>query len=178
MSKKNVDLWKLINKGNMEAFSILYDENVDFLYLFGMQYCKDESFVKDCIHDLFLDIYKYRESISKVRNTKQYLLYSFKRKLFKHKSLDKYLDISSLSIASDENTAESAIIEKEEKNYRTLALSNALLNLSDKQRTCLFMRYNQGKEYKEIAQILNISVASVRTKIYRAVKFLRKELKK
>lgn len=181
MNKKNdVHLWKRISKGDMNAYNILYDENVDFLYILGMQYYQDKDFVKDCIHDLFLDIYKYKKNLYKVRNTRQYLITSFKRKLFnqQNKELKNDSDVNLMVIVSEENSMEEIIIGREEKSYNALVLASALSNLSENQRSCLFMRFNEGKEYTEIARVLNISVESVRTKLYRAIKTLRSELKK
>lgn len=178
MKKKETDIWKKIRNGDMKAFDALYDQHVDFLYAYGIQFFQKNDIVKDCIHDLFLDIYKYRKNISEVKNTKQYLLSSFKRKLFKShkKSLKLVSSDDTFDFASDENSIEDIMIEKEQKSYNALILANALSKMSEGQRTCLFMRFNEEKTYEEIAFSLNISVESVRTKVFRAIKSLRKEM--
>ncbi len=73
---------------------------------------------------------------------------------------------------------EDTIIESETKNGNHEILTEAMKELSDKQREGLSLKFEQNFSYKEIANILGISVESARTNIYRALKDLRKVLKK
>lgn len=78
---KDTTLWTKVKLGDLDAFNQLYDKYIDALYEFGIQYTNDTDYVKDCIHDLFLDIYKYRKKLSDVDNVKYYLFKSLKRKI-------------------------------------------------------------------------------------------------
>jgi RNA polymerase sigma factor (sigma-70 family) len=53
-----------------------------------------------------------------------------------------------------------------------------LKNLPAKQKEALYLRYNESMEYPEIAQVLNISVESVRKQVYRALNSIRKKFGK
>ena len=53
---------------------------------------------------------------------------------------------------------------------------DALLQLPAKQKEAIYLRFNQSLEYEEVAEILHISVESVRKQVYRAVKTLREIL--
>ena len=57
--------------------------------------------------------------------------------------------------------------EKQEK------LSVVLEKLTKKQKTGIFLRFNQEKSYEEISEIMGISIPTARTLIYRALKVLR-----
>ena len=76
-------IWVDLKKGNKIALGKLYDIYIDSLFAFGIQNSQDRSFVMDCIHDLFLDLYKYRSTIKITDNSKNYLFKSLKRKINK-----------------------------------------------------------------------------------------------
>ncbi len=180
MKGNDANLWKCIKEGNQWAFNVLYDQHVDFLFSYGIQFLSDQDLVKDCIHDLFIDIYKYRKTISEVKNTRSYLLVSFKRQLYRYQkaSLKTLRQDEVLEFVSEEASIEDVLIENEQKSYQYLLLAEALADLTEAQRACLYMRFNQDRNYDDIAKSLSISVESVRTKIYRAIKILRKKIQK
>ena len=64
----------------------------------------------------------------------------------------------------------------EEKEYHQ-KLQNALANLTEAQRVAFLMNRVEGKRFKEIAQLLDISVKAVEKRIYGALKKLRKDIK-
>lgn len=181
--EKNADyfLWKRFIEGDDKAFYTIYDQYYDALYSYGIHFSKDKDLIKDCIHDLFLDLYKYRERLSETDNIHFYLFRSLRRLLYKEQSKrisvlsdEKILLQNDISVMAFEDT----IIESETKNRYYKILIEAMKELSDKQREGLSLKFTQNFSYKEIADILGISVESARTNIYRALKDLRKVLKK
>lgn len=180
-STKNVDsiLWKKVKLGDLDAFNELYDLYIDQLHAFGIQHTSDKEYVMDCIHDLFLDIYKYRKKLSDVDNVKFYLFKSLKRKInrkFKSKLSFFSTEEKKNEIKSVHHSVEESIIESERSDEISTKLSLALTSLSNKQRRGLSLKFDEKKSYEEIAAILGISIESVRTLIYRAVKKLRNEI--
>ena len=63
----------------------------------------------------------------------------------------------------------------EEKEFSE-KLQNAIANLTESQRTAFLMNRIDGKKYKEIAEILNISVKAVEKRISKALAELRKNI--
>lgn len=55
-------------------------------------------------------------------------------------------------------------------------LQNALANLTEAQRVAFLMNRVEGKRFKEIAQLLDISTKAVEKRIYGALKKLRKDI--
>ena len=183
-SVQNIDdrsLWMDFRKGEPEAFLRLYDDYVDLLFLFGKNYSKDEEFVKDCIHDLFLDLYKYRSHLSDIQSIRFYLYSSLKRKIIKEqKKRDaSVLSDSPISLLEDQEESpafEFTLIQQEESDENNRLLMKAWAELSEHQQKILFLRFNQDLSYPEIADLLEISVESVRTMVYRSIKVLRNSL--
>ncbi|MBO9637570.1 MAG: sigma-70 family RNA polymerase sigma factor, partial [Siphonobacter aquaeclarae] len=75
------ELWTEFLSGNRTAFSQLYDRYADVLFSFGLRYSSDRDLVKDCIHDLFIDLHHYRAGLAREVNIRFYLLKSLRRKL-------------------------------------------------------------------------------------------------
>jgi len=72
-------------------------------------------------------------------------------------------------------TNESPEFVLEEKQYNE-KLQNALANLTEAQRIAFLMNRVEGKRFKEIAALLEISTKAVEKRIYGALKKLRKDI--
>jgi len=172
-------IWEGVKKGDQNALGELYTLFVDSLFAYGASLTKDREYVMDCIHDLFLDLYKYRKGLSNTDNIKYYLIKSLKRKILrKYKS--KIIPFSTLfpdSNPQDRNdyikSHEEDLIQSEYLIEKDRKLNDALNTLTNKQRRGLFLKFTQQRSYKEISEVLGISIGSARTVIYRALKSLR-----
>ena len=178
LNKIEIILWEKLKRGDIHALGEIYDLYIDILFSYGIQISNDKSYVMDCIHDLFLDIYKYRAKLASTDNVKYYLIKSLKRKINKKYnskviSIDSedYFDANSYTSTK---SIEEEIIESEESTILNLKLADALISLTKRQRKGLFLRFNEEMPYEEIAQIMNVSIQTSRTIIYRGVKQLRK----
>lgn len=74
------------------------------------------------------------------------------------------------------STNESPEFVLEEKEYNE-KLQKALANLTEAQRVAFLMNSIEGKRFKEIAELLDISVKAVEKRIYGALKKLREDIK-
>lgn len=176
------DLWRAFISGSQAAFSDLYDRYVDVLYAFGMRYSNDTDLIKDCIHDLFIDLHNYRSGLAKDVNVKFYLLKSLRRKIQVANRKSNLLQIDwlvtdeSMQVQTFTFSIEDDIITDENQREMLLALSVEINKLPDRQREILYLRFNHDLEYDEIAAMMHISVPTCRTFIYRAIKHLRTKL--
>ena len=176
---KDYYLWESFKEGNDDAFFRLYDQYADSLYNFGIHFSRDKGFIKDCIHDLFLDLYKYRNRLSATNNIRFYLLRSLRRKI--HKEQVKIIPIvydDTISSPNDNQVLafEDLIIASETEIENHRILKEAMKKLTDRQREGLSLKFEHNLSYPEIAEMLAMSVESARTSIYRALKVLRKSI--
>ena len=72
------------------------------------------------------------------------------------------------------NESPEFIMEENEYNDK---LQKALANLTEAQRVAFMMNRVEGKRFKEIAELLDISAKAVEKRIYGALKKLRKDIK-
>lgn len=175
-------LWGKLKDGDITALGNLYDQYIDLLFSYGMQLTNNKDHVMDCIHDLFIDLYKYKSKLAKTDNVKYYLFKSLKRKIYKKVNTelvltkDNYLTkiFSKKGIYS--KSFEEDLIASEQVSERSIKLVEALKSLTEKQRKALFLRFTEDRPYEEISEILNVSIQTSRTTIYRAIKALRNHL--
>ncbi len=173
-------LWQQFKAGDENAFYLLYDHYVEELFSFGGSFTKDLELVKDCIHDLFLDLYKYRKQLSDTNNIRFYLFRSLRRKIYREqKKISSLLnDEDILSEQADKVPAfENTIIQEEISAENHRLLLKAMKSLTFRQQKALSLRFEQDLSYPDIANLLDISVESTRTIVYRALKVLRDILK-
>ncbi len=168
-------LWERLKKGETTAFNQLYEQYADILFSFGMVYSKDRERVKDCIHDLFFELYKYRKNLSSNDNIRNYLFKSLKRKIQSGQQGKLSLVYTSESSVLNRDIIDDSDDENLQENARRLSV--AIRKLPERQQEALNLRFVIGIPYPEVAKIMDISLESVRTLVYRSVKTLREELK-
>lgn len=179
-SGRDILMWEAIKSGKSSAFGLLYQQYAELLFAFGMGYSNDRDFIKDCIHDLFTDLYRYRNNLAEPENLKNYLIVSLRRRMLKNKSDKLSIQYFADLVAGNNEVSESAektMIDEEEYSETNRLLLEAIKKLPDKQKEALHLKYSCDLSYPEISEIMDISVESVRTQVYRAIKALKQELK-
>lgn len=171
------NLWTSFINGDSEALNLLYKQYVDVLYAFGLRFTDDAELVKDGIQDLFVDLFKYRKTLAPEVNVKSYLFTSLKRKIClvlkkKAAEVNHSFEISFLLSGSIEDQ----IINDESQSELSQKLNRQLELLPGRQKEALYLRFNSELEYEEIAAIMDISLETCRTLVYRAVKQLRERM--
>lgn len=178
--REDVLLWDSLRKGNDIAFSTLYKKYVQSLFNYGMHIHPNRDLIKDCIQELFIKFWEKRESLGSIEKVSFYLFRSFKNLLF-HK-----IEISSKksSLTQDlidqmapELPVENFYINSEMVDQRIIRLKQAVLLLTDRQREVILLRFFQGFEAEEIAEIMNLSIPGVHNLLSLTIKSLREKIK-
>ncbi len=170
--------WTNFIAGEPAAFRALYEGYSDKLYAYGCRYTTDTELVMDCLHDLFVDLHRYRRNLDPQTRVTAYLFSSLRRKI--HASLLKHQRYKMLGDTTLENelflvewNAESQLIQDEEDAQLTAHVAQALSSLPQRQQEALYLRFSEGMPYTDLATVLGVSVPSCRTLVYRAIKSLR-----
>ncbi|MCF7569256.1 sigma-70 family RNA polymerase sigma factor [Sabulilitoribacter arenilitoris] len=181
LTKENIvaeeDYWAKFVDGDKSAFTHIYNFNIDALFSYGMKLHPDRDFVKDCIQDVFLDVFEHRNKLSTPRSVKHYLFVVLKRTMFKklkkESKKESLSEFEKLSFITDYNI-ESITIDKEDQIYKKKLVNQIVKELTPKQQEILYLRFTKDFDYKEISEIIDIDHNSVRKQVYRAIKKLRK----
>ncbi len=89
------------------------------------------------------------------------------------RSLDRLQDETAHEVADDALPPDGPMNQRE----RALQVQNALAGLSDEFRQVLVLREMEGYDYDTIAQLLDVPVGTVRSRLFRAREQLRERLK-
>jgi len=170
------EIWSRFREGDKEAFAVLYNLHVNNLFSYGTKICKDEDAVKDSLQEIFMDLYLRRNKIDlSEEKLKYYLLLALKRSLIKKMDAGRKL-IRQFNESTDfeaDYSIEFQIIEHEKDEEIRQKVVKALNQLPAGQKEAIYLRYNESLEYSQVAQILNITVESVRKQVFRALKTIR-----
>lgn len=172
------ELWSKVLSGDMTALSLLYKQNYNLLFNWGMRFVSDEEFVKDCIQDVFVKICSSRK-LSSTPYVRSYLLTSLRNMIFDRvASAHDDVSISGRLFEIDDNDSGIELLFKDDDDSRMLGrrLVMAYNSLTYNQRVSVYLRYVRGLSYKEIAAVMEMNPQSAMNLVSRALKSLRSEM--
>ena len=171
-------LWQALKRSEKAAYEILLKKYYPIVLNYGVRFYKDKEFVKDCVQDLFIEIWNRREYLADVVSVKSYLLHSIRKNIIRESSrlkwfreADKISDDHDFDVEFD---IETYLISREVENELLQKLRFELDKLTKRQREAIFLRFNQDLSYEEIAIIMEINYRSVVNLIHEAIKAIRK----
>jgi len=161
----------------MREIEIIYTKYVDDLFSYGLHLGFEAGLVKDAIHNVFHKLL-INNKVNFSADAKPYLLKSVRNELLdEYKRQKNYLNYDKLNELLPFNlevNAEDVLLEKEFATHLEQKINTVLKSLTPRQREIIYLRYTQDYSYKQISEILNISVPACRNLILKALKQLRK----
>ncbi|WP_143306299.1 RNA polymerase sigma factor [Chitinophaga vietnamensis] len=173
-------LWARFQQGDRQALAAIYEAHVDDLFHYGMHFCQDNNRVKDCLQDLFQDLWASREHLSaNIQNIRYYLISSLRRRLLRSLQHDRRYhhhhnwDAFEFDLSQPK---ENQLIQEETIAEQQRLLQQALKALSRRQREAVYLRFYQNLSYQEVANVMAMQVDSVYNTISKAIAILRKTI--
>ena len=170
--------WYLLKVGNRTALSMIYGAYVENMFAYGMTIAANRDFVKDCIQDVFVDLWKYRENLSNTDNIKFYLLKSLRNKIFQLSTKEKKFlsrnDEYKESILTPSH--EDVMVGDQQNSLIKARLASCLEKLPERQKEVIRHLYFENLSYEETSNIMAINLRSVYTLAWKALSSMRKSL--
>jgi len=170
---EDLQLWSQLKAGKPEAFKEIYDAHIDWLLQYGLRFSRTKEEVEDCVHDLFIYIWKNREGLSDTDSIKRYLLVSLRRRIIKGLRQD-HQELNDSMHFDAELTIEDRWIDIERQQESQKSLQKALDKLSSRQREAIYLKYHQAMSYESICEIMSINYQSARNLIANGIQAMRK----
>jgi RNA polymerase sigma factor (sigma-70 family) len=173
-------IWCIFKKGNKQAFAVLYQRYFKILFQYGLRRAGDRDLVKDCIHDLFVDIWKNKENLSEPNSVKAYLLSAIQRKLSRqiNKFRSQQNNIAQMMMPLLVNCKEDQMIEDQIELEQNHSVNKALNALTKREREAIYLKFYSNLSYKEVAAKMAITVESTYNLISAGIDSLYAELNK
>ncbi|MBD0256023.1 MAG: sigma-70 family RNA polymerase sigma factor [Cytophagales bacterium] len=166
-------LWRAFKSGDSEAYARLYDAYFDVLYRYGRKITPDTFLVEDCIQDLFVALWRNRQTLGDVVSPKFYLFRSLRNRIVAHlrgnPSESLAPDAGTAGLAGATPSPESLVIEAETARYREVKVEAALQDLTKREREAIFLKFYSGLSSEEISRVMGIGIPSVYNLINRAI---------
>lgn len=171
------DIWASLQRGEKKALEFIYCQYVNDLYNYGMKIKGHSSLVKDCIQELFVELWKSRHQLSATDNIKFYLLKALKFKIHHHLKKEMTFNQTNLELSSVEVvlSPESLLIQGQLQEEQILKLNKAIKQLPPRQQEILHLLFFEGFSYEQISEIMAIHVQSVYTLAWKSLAALRKK---
>lgn len=173
--------WEQMRLGDKNALFGLYNNLYFHLIRFGLKINPDDELVKDCVNQVFLNLWDKRSRLNPVENVKSYLMTSLRRCMLDQLA---YIDRTNLAVHKmgngeemNELSYEDIMIglQQDEENKNKLRV--AIAQLTPRQFELIQLKFFEGLSYEQIAERTSQTVKTAYNTIYDAIKMLRKILK-
>jgi RNA polymerase sigma-70 factor (family 1) len=169
----DIELVLELQKGDVEAFDLVYEKYAGKLYGFTLKYLKSPDETEELVQSIFLKVWENHKTLRKESSFKSYLFtiaYNEICNIFRRRShLQKFID---------EQLTENSLTSRETEeliDYNSLRKQIDLIiaKLPERQRTIFLKSRQESKTNKEIAYELGLSSGTVDNYISESLKFIR-----
>lgn len=179
MSPNIQDLLRQIaEKDSHQAFEKIYELYFRKSYTFAKYFVKTKEASEEVVSEVFLSIWKNRQSLMNVRDWDSYLYISIKNQslLYLNTFSSKEtipLDFFSVFLSVDKIDPERSLLAKELE----FVLTKSIEQLPDRCKMIYSLVKDERMSYKQVAEILDISERTVNTQMTLAIKKLRQAIR-
>lgn len=165
-------------KGQKEALGELMRLLYNDLYSYSLSILRDGELSKDCIQNVFFDIWRKKQNLNDIKNVKSYLFTCIRRealRLIDQRSRD-FNNPIELNHPASTRSRESELISEQQEKEQTLQLHQVLQLLTPKHREIIHLKFFEGMDSEEISEIMSIRIQSVYNLLSEALKAVREKM--
>jgi RNA polymerase sigma-70 factor (ECF subfamily) len=174
--KKELALIAAAQRGNSEAFTELYKDNVDHVYRYVYYRVHSELIAEDLTSDVFVQVLEglatYRDMsvpfLSWIYRIAHGRVIDYFRKAHFRENQENIDDME----LGTEPDMDSSLID----NYTTEHINAAIHDLNPEQREVIVLRFIEGYNLEKTAELLSKSVGAIKSLQFRAVQTMLKVL--
>ena len=169
-------LWSDFKAGNHDAYTTIIQRYFKPMFIYAVRLSKDQDFVKDCIQDVFYNLWKRRENISHAESVKSYLFTAIRFRIYREQKKWNNFDELNDDYAFDaEINIEIKLIEDQNTIELKRKLETVLNNMPPRQKEILYLRFYENMDHGRIAQIMGLNQQVVYNLLHKSLMRLRKD---
>lgn len=170
-------LWQDYRTGDRYALATLMQAYYADLFHWGMRLHTDREFVKDCLQEVFVNLWRTHETATAVENVRSYLLVTLKCRILRELSRNPHL--SHLSLTDDyafsvEFSADVRLMDEENEVYQVRKLQQVVNQLPERQKELIYLKFYQNLSFEQIAETMHLGRQSVYNLFQKSLNSLRK----
>jgi len=174
-----LNLWHQSQAGDSLAFCQLADKQYRTLFNYACNFTTDREFIKDAIQDLMIHIWERRQNIQIqfvtiyfLRALRNQLMQEFRRSNGSHP----FIDIDEVRQISDYQTVETEIERNELMSENQVKVRCAIEELPRRQKEAVFLKYFEGMDNEQIADLMQVNRQSVANLLFKAITALKQHI--
>lgn len=167
-----------LQKGDVEAFDLIYSKYSGNLFRFGLKYLRSTSEAEELVQTVFLKVWENYRTLKNETSFKSYLFtiaYNDMCKLFRKRNYHQQF-VKEIIFENNQSSTEA----EESIDYQSLLDRVQIMvdKLPEKQKMIFIKSRHEGKSTKEIADEMSLSPGTVDNYISESLKFIRSRLKR
>lgn len=164
--------YESIRRGDVKAFERLFRAFYPSLCAVAMRFILERDAAEDIVQEVFIKLWNKREDYQKIPSLKTFLYVAVKNQCFNYiRDKKTIVDYTCPEVLNREELFVNSVIEEE--TYRII---DDAVNALPVQSARIIKLSMDGKQNKEIAELLGISVNTVKTLKYNALSNLKRAL--
>jgi RNA polymerase sigma-70 factor, ECF subfamily len=176
LSASDEDLIGRIAQGDRLAMQVLFARHQVRLYRFVLRFVRSQSAAEDVVSEVFLDVWRQADRFERRSAVSTWLLAiaRFKALSSMRRKPDEELDEETAGAIEDGSDDPEVSVQKKDKGE---ALRACLQKLSPEHREVIDLVYYHEQSVEDVARIVGIPEATVKTRMFYARKQMSKLLK-
>ncbi len=162
---------------NLQIFETLFRSNYKILCNSALQIVKNEAVAEDIVQEVFIKLWENRSKIKIESNPSAYLKKMVVNAGINHLDKHKNIQINSIHLNGNVNLKPSFIESKLDYTQLHKVINEALDKLPPKCKAIFMLCRFEDMKYKEVAELLDISIKTVESQMGIAIKRLNQDLK-
>ncbi len=175
-----VKMWNEFRSGNHTAFTQIYQNYVSLLYNYSTSITPDRELIKDCLHDLFVELWKNHQNLGETTSIRYYLMASIKRKLVRHLETNQrhaqHHETYYMENPDFVGSHEHRLVAFEEEKFSADLLNESFRYLTKRQKEAVSLKFFQDMDTDQISAKMNINPQSVYNLIFGALRILKEHI--
>ena len=155
---------------NAKRFESMVNAYSADLYRYAYMLCRNPTMAEDLVQETFLRAWRYLPSLREERKAKSWLITTLRRE--NARQYERYQPVFE-EVDVDQMAVETASVEDD---VQTMSIRQALFRLPERYWDALALQVIAGLSGTEIAQIMQLPLATVNTRLFRARRQLRRML--
>lgn len=179
MNPSDLDLIKSIQNGNVRAFELLVKRYQNSLFNFVFMMLRDDSAAEELVQEVFMKVYQALPRFKAFPDAKPsswIFKIAYNLSLNETKRLRRLSEFKKNMLEHENEKAKQYFLESNRIKELEDWVMFALKKLPERQRAALLLRVKEDLSYREISEVLSVSVPSVEALIFRARKYLKEHL--
>lgn len=171
--KGEQELLEKLKAKDAQAFAQFYANHVDRAYAYALMILKSPDLAQDVVQDSFVKLWEQAELLDSSRPAAPYLLTIVRNKalnVIRRASKEEHITEQISKFALD--SAETGM-EYTERRQTEQLLDKAVQHLPDKRKEIYELCHQDGYSYKQAAEKLGLSYATVNSQMVKAIRTIR-----